>query len=391
MSKTVEVIFNSSSCQISAPTYFTDFLELLYSKISLPKCYRIQSSEISGNLITINDQEDYQAALSEHKSAKFIIMKINQEEKKKSNEISEKSNMSEEGTCFKCNGLKVNKKGNQCKVCNGTGNINKFISLLTKNIKKSLREEVSDLAMKMSSISQSNVLNSSVMPSSFSSYSTKPPYCSICHKEIGIKSRLLCCIDCANFYVCESCEDDHSHFLVKVRGNTKYEMELLDESNIEFENSLAIKSWVILNKGRNKWPDDSKLTLIEGESAKVKIPKIDALEPATTCKIVLKFELSENESKYIFQLEGNKKKFGQSMVVNVKGKPLPQYEENKIKEISQRVEKFRKGTNFDKRYSDNMVKILSIRNWNLFDILRCLINSNNDLSKALEELGDPHQ
>jgi hypothetical protein len=293
-------------------------------------------------------------------------------------------------TCFKCNGAKVNKKGKECGICAGKGYLDQFKWSLKKYIEKSIKKDMARLIedeVKKSIAFQMNSLSSLASNLSPANSSIETAYCSLCKRLIGAEEKMYRCLSCNEFYLCESCEEDHPHQLIRTRGREGYKMEILSEGKPKKKGSQLVKIWTVKNNGKKKWPKEVKVTLIEGEYTKVNVLPISELSPGKECKIVLSTLQPSKDLRQTFQLEGNNKKFGAKLLLELKSEVAnSEKETKKRKTIEKYVEELSKTEKFDKKYKENMKAIMGMGNWHPADILRCLINNNNDIEKTITEL-----
>jgi len=416
---------NGKSSEIFLSSSFSEFLSTLWKMFSneKPEHYDVLYIDSDNDEIKVTTQEDYTIALNDNK-LDFIIKKKKECEElgfieiapdntqvqprsKKSLESAcnyqpsgvgkkEVYGMIDESiyqleseedklrTCFKCNDRKVNKKGKKCSICAGKGYLNKFTWSLKKCIEKSIKKDMTRLIedeIKKSIAFQMDGL------SCLASSSMETTYCSLCKRLIGAEEKMYRCLSCSEFYLCESCEEDHPHQLIRTRGGENYKMEIVNQAELEKKGSQLHKTWTVRNNGKRKWPKGVKLTLIEGEDTKVDVSPIMELNPGKEYKITLTILQPDKNLKQVYQLEANNKRFGDKLVLELKTEAVNNEKDmKKIKAIEKYVEEFWKTTKFDEKYKDSIRAIMEMGNWHPVEILRCLINSKNSIDAAITEL-----
>ena len=404
------IIINNKSYVIPIHKSFIEFQKYIHSKFHnvLKPEYKITYKNNDNDVIVISSEEDYKIYIMDKSNPLLSITEANNLSEGNDKFLEASSILyskyksdNPDKNCFKCNGAKVNNKGKPCKICNGTGALNEFAWSLKKNIEKSIRREIQNMIqeeVRKSIPSQSISSNPASLALFYANDQIGPSYCSVCSKEIKTIEKLFKCMIGSNFNICEVCEDTHPHMLIKIRGNTNLKdmgnvkqpanielmAEIVIDSDIIQQESEITKIWTVKNTGKFKWPKDIKLTQTGGQKIKVEVSKIDELNPNEQCEIIMSMIQSGSNYKLVFQLEADGKNFGPDFVIEIAASEA-QKEEYRLRKIRTRVNIFQKKTRFDEKYKDNIIKILSLRNEDIFKIINMLTKNNNNLEDAMKK------
>jgi len=317
--------------------------------------------------------------------------------------------------CFSCHGTAKNKKGLTCKKCNGTGIMDPIIKSMKKHIEKTLRAEMSKIIQ--NEISKSFLEQSKRFDSIFSNMGKsiiieENVKCTNCKNEILAGEAVFSCMICQNFKICENCEENinHEHALIKGRKSGEkfdYKMELIDSTILKGKLKPNTKNyiiWTIKNIGKKAWPKNIELIPINKIFFESKCGNIGEIQAGEKCDILVEFISPKIAGNYMqeYQLSINGKNFGQTLklifqvqnadeeekkeIVKEAIKPIVQPSIPKINEIKMKIEKYRKADDFDKKYEDNLIKIMNMGDWEIMDIMRFLRKNDNNIEQTLLDL-----
>eukprot|EP01022_Parablepharisma_sp_SALTPOND_P008522 TRINITY_DN1361_c0_g1_i1.p3 TRINITY_DN1361_c0_g1~~TRINITY_DN1361_c0_g1_i1.p3 ORF type:complete len:450 (+),score=51.05 TRINITY_DN1361_c0_g1_i1:6871-8220(+) len=418
--KHIKIRIDDSLYEMSASDSFPTFIDKLQEMFAgkIPKCFKLQYKDADGDLITVTTQDDYSIALedSSNPSFCFIVTKLEEDLSEPKPVVpspigfadAESTYFSQNPAeaCFSCNGSKANKKGQPCKKCNGTGKMNPAIRSLKKHLEKSLRQEMARLVqeeVQKSVLAQSKNFESIISSLSQASIIEDSVHCSLCKNELGPGEPVYHCMACPKLYLCEDCEENkgHQHALIKARRpgeRFEYKMELVDETKIlgKVKPGASItKLWTLRNSGKKKWPENIELLPVAGHDLKPKASAIGIVLPGEHCDIVmnLRAPTAAGSFKQVFKLAIHGKKFGPELTVEVnteeeekKKLDRENYEVDRMKQITKEIENMRKAWDFDRKYENNLIEIMKVGNWSVNDVLRRLMQFDNDPDKALAAL-----
>ena len=260
-------------------------------------------------------------------------------------------------SCLYCNGSKVNKKGNQCKKCRGTGEITKALIakirlIVQMELDKMLQQEVPKCANELAqSMQRSAAISSSVAPAP-SGVLHSGVTCDTCGMS-PIRGIRYKCATCDNYDLCEKCEHEigHEHALLKIRvpsqnpnlivtvppqvfkfGSVEEEKQayfgkLLVQNLDSKENAVSAgteftKIWLMENNGKVAWPKDTVLVPDKSGESRIDVHAINVgeVQPGKNIEIRTTLKAPSTPGRYgiFYQLsDGKGKKFGDRISLDI--------------------------------------------------------------------------
>ena len=130
---------------------------------------------------------------------------------------------------------------------------------------------------------------------------------------------------------------------------------------------------------------------IDGDNLYAKITHIGDLKPGLQIEVEMIFLRPEECKTYkqTFQLMGNEENFGPILKAEFTIIPEEDIKDsniNLVKRLTEKIELLKHEENYDKVYDNNLQSILMAGDWDPKDVLKMLINNNNDANKVLLEL-----